>query len=72
MGAYILELRSSADSVAKYPVSLGLRLSMDMESQIQWRDVLAMALLSIMLLAVAFFFSQRYFVVGVATTGLKE
>ena len=59
------------NSVSKYTLSQGLRLSLDMESNIQWNSVLAMSLVTILPLALLFFFAQKYFVEGVATTGLK-
>lgn len=57
--------------VEKYPISLGLRISLDSASAVQWNQVMAMALLSILPLIVLFFFTQRYFVEGVSTTGIK-
>lgn len=59
------------NSVEKYPLSLGLRMSLDLESSIAWSNVLAMALVSVMPLVVLFFLAQRYFVEGIATTGIK-
>ena len=57
--------------VEKYPLSLGLRISLDSASAVQWNQVMAMALLSILPLVVIFFFAQKYFVEGIALTGLK-
>ncbi|WP_320128847.1 carbohydrate ABC transporter permease [uncultured Sphaerochaeta sp.] len=57
--------------VEKYPLSLGLRISLDSASAVQWNQVMAMALLSILPLVILFFFTQRYFVEGVSTTGIK-
>lgn len=57
--------------VEKYPISLGLRISLDSASAVQWNQVMAMALLSILPLIILFFFTQRYFVEGVSTTGIK-
>ena len=57
--------------VEKYPLSLGLRISLDSASAVQWNQVMAMALLSILPLVVIFFFAQKYFVEGIATSGLK-
>lgn len=59
------------NSVNKYPLALGLRLSLDLESSVAWSNVLAMAFLSILPLIILFFLAQRYFVEGIATTGLK-
>ena len=58
-------------SVKKFPVSLGLRASLDTASQVQWDKVMAMSLISILPLIVLFFFAQKYFVEGISTTGLK-
>lgn len=59
------------NSVEKYPLALGLRISMDTASDVQWNVVMAMGLLSVLPLVLIFFFAQRYFVEGIATTGLK-
>ena len=58
-------------SVKKFPVSLGLRASLDTASQVQWDKVMSMSLISILPLIVLFFFAQKYFVEGISTTGLK-
>lgn len=59
------------NSVEKYPLALGLRITMDSASSVMWNQVMAMGLVSILPLVVLFFFAQRYFVEGIATTGLK-
>ncbi len=59
------------NSVKKYPLSLGLRISLDSASAVAWNQVMAMALVSILPLIVIFFFSQRYFIEGIATSGMK-
>lgn len=58
-------------SVKKFPLSLGLRASLDTAAQVQWDKVMAMSLVSILPLIVMFFFAQKYFVEGISTTGLK-
>ena len=58
-------------SVKKFPVSLGLRASLDTAAQVQWDKVMSMSLISILPLIVLFFFAQKYFVEGISTTGLK-
>lgn len=58
-------------SVKKYPLSLGLRASLDTAAAVQWNEVMAMSLLSILPLLIIFFFAQKYFVEGISTTGLK-
>lgn len=59
-------------SVKKYPVSLALRMTLDSASRINWSTVLAMSLVSMIPCVLLFFFAQKYFVEGVATTGLKS
>lgn len=58
-------------SVKKFTVSLGLRLSLDTSSAVSWNQVLAMSVVSIVPCIVLFFFTQKYFVEGISTTGLK-
>jgi oligogalacturonide transport system permease protein len=59
------------NSVEKYPVSLALRMSLDAESVVQWSSVMAMAFVAVLPLMLLFFAAQKYFVEGIATTGLK-
>lgn len=59
------------NSVSKYPVSLALRLSMDSESVIVWGKLMAMSFVVVLPLIVLFFAAQKYFVEGIATTGMK-
>ncbi len=59
------------NSVNKYPLSLALRMSLDIGANVAWNQVLAMALVSIIPLIILFFLAQKYFVEGIATTGLK-
>nr|WP_320127418.1 carbohydrate ABC transporter permease [uncultured Sphaerochaeta sp.] len=59
------------NSIAKYPVSLALRMSIDAQSAIEWNKVLAMSFVSISPIVFLFFSAQKYFVEGIATTGLK-
>jgi oligogalacturonide transport system permease protein len=59
------------NSVQKYPISLGMRISLDAASQVTWNEIMAMAMVSVLPLILLFFFAQRYFVEGIATTGLK-
>jgi len=58
-------------TVKKFPLSLGLRASMDTASQVQWDKLMAMSLVSILPLMILFFFAQKYFVEGISTTGIK-
>lgn len=59
------------NSVTKYTISLALRLSLDSESVVQWNRVMAMAFVAVVPLMILFFSAQKYFVEGIATTGLK-
>ncbi len=59
------------NTVSKYTVSLALRLSLDAETVVQWNKVMAMACVAVLPVVVLFFCCQRYFVDGIATTGLK-
>ena len=60
------------NSNSKFPMSLALRMSIDTTSAIQWNQVMAMGLVSILPLIILFFAGQRYFVEGIATTGMKN
>jgi multiple sugar transport system permease protein len=57
-------------SVDKFTVGLALRMFID-QFEVQWGQLLAMSLLSIMPSVLIFFFAQKHFVEGIATTGLK-
>lgn len=59
------------NSVKKYTLALGLRMSFDTQASIAWPNVFAMSLVSIIPCILMFFFAQKYFVEGISTTGLK-
>lgn len=59
------------NSVKKYTLALGLRMSIDITDAVSWNKVLAMSVVVIMPCVLLFFFAQKYFVEGIATTGLK-
>ncbi len=59
------------NSARNFTVSLGLRLAIDQSSATSWNAILAMSVVSIIPCVLLFFFAQRYFVQGIATTGLK-
>ena len=59
------------NNVSKYPLALGLRMSMDVNMSVSWNNIIAMALVSIIPLVLLFFCAQKYFVEGVAATGIK-
>ena len=60
------------NSVSKYPVSLGLRMTMDISSKFDWNQIMAMSIVSILPPMILFFCAQKYFVEGIATTGMKN
>jgi oligogalacturonide transport system permease protein len=59
------------NSVRKFTVALGLRMSMGMTNAIQWNQIMAMSLLTMIPCILIFFFAQRSFVEGIAVTGIK-
>ncbi|RTE11407.1 carbohydrate ABC transporter permease [Paenibacillus whitsoniae] len=60
------------NSVKKFPISLALRMTIDSTGgTIEWNQIMAMAVLAILPPVLVFFFSQKYFVEGIATTGIK-
>lgn len=59
------------NSVKKFPISLALRMSLDAESVVQWGKVMAMAFVAVLPVILLFFAAQRYFVEGIATSGIK-
>lgn len=59
------------NSVKKYPLSLGIRISLDASSTIAWNQIMAMSIVTILPVVLLFFFAQKYFVEGIATSGLK-
>ena len=59
------------NSGKKYTVSLALRLSLDSESAINWGKIMATSFVVVLPLILLFFMAQKYFVEGIATSGLK-
>lgn len=59
------------NSVKNYPISLALRMSLDAESVVQWGKVMAMSFVAVVPVMLLFFAAQKYFVEGIATSGLK-
>jgi oligogalacturonide transport system permease protein len=59
------------DSVAKFPLSLALRMSIDVTEVVHWNNLMAMSVLSLLPPVLLFFFAQKYFVEGIATSGIK-
>lgn len=60
------------NSVKKYPVSLGLQMTIDAHSKVAYNQIMAMSLLSIIPPVIIFFAAQKHFVEGISTTGLKD
>lgn len=60
------------NSVKKYPVALGLRMTIDVAAEIHWNQILAMSCLALLPPALLFFLAQNYFVEGISTAGIKE
>lgn len=58
-------------SVAKYPLSLGLRIDLDVGVAVKWDQIMAMSVVTMLPPILIFFFAQKYFVEGIATTGIK-
>lgn len=59
------------NNVGKFTLSLGLRLFLDNAAAVNWGALFGMSLVTILPLLLIFFFAQRYFVEGIATTGVK-
>ncbi|WP_105614527.1 carbohydrate ABC transporter permease [Vallitalea okinawensis] len=60
------------NSVSKYTVSLGLKMSIDTQGgTIAWNEIMAMSVLAIIPPTMIFFLAQKYFVEGISTSGLK-
>ncbi|TDF95384.1 carbohydrate ABC transporter permease [Paenibacillus piri] len=59
------------NSVKKFPVSLALRMSMDVTGNVAWNQLMAMSIVCLIPPVIIFFLAQRYFVEGIATTGIK-
>ncbi|CAM4325302.1 carbohydrate ABC transporter permease [Paenibacillus alkaliterrae] len=59
------------NSVDKYTVQLALRLFIDSQDAMQWGQLLAMSLVSILPAVIIFLLAQKYFVQGIASTGIK-
>lgn len=59
------------NSGEKYTVSLALRLSLDAEAVVNWGKIMAISFIAVVPLMILFFAAQKYFVEGIATSGLK-
>lgn len=58
-------------SVEKYPVSLALRLSLDITEAFQWNQILAMSVMTLLPSLLVFFVAQKFFIEGISTGGVK-
>ncbi|WP_161979303.1 carbohydrate ABC transporter permease [Streptococcus sp. S784/96/1] len=59
-------------SVEKYPVAMALKMSIDTSSGVvEWNQILAMSLISLLPALLLFFGAQKYFVEGVTSSGIK-
>ena len=67
-----LEVLIYVNSISKYPVALGLRLTMDIGSEFDWNQIMAMSIVAIATPVLLFIVAQKYFVEGIATTGMKN
>lgn len=59
------------NSAKNYPISLALRMSLDSQTVVDWGRVIAMAFVAVLPVMILFFAAQKYFVEGIATSGLK-
>ncbi|MCS7464864.1 carbohydrate ABC transporter permease [Paenibacillus doosanensis] len=60
------------NSVKKYTVSLALRMTIDSTGgTVEWNQIMSMSVVAILPPLLIFFMFQRYFVEGIATTGIK-
>ncbi len=59
------------NGVNKYTLPLALNMNIDATTNIQWNQIMAMALVAMLPCVILFFACQKYFVEGIATSGLK-
>jgi multiple sugar transport system permease protein len=59
------------NSKEKYTVQLGLNLFMD-QYNVNWSYLMSNAILATLPCFIIFFFAQRFFIQGIAMTGVKE
>lgn len=59
------------NSAKKFTVALGLRMSLDSSTGVQWNQVMAMSTLSILPCVIVFFLLQKYFVEGISAGSVK-
>lgn len=59
------------NSPKKFVISLALRSSLDISDTIAWNQLMAMSVVSMIPPILLYIFAQKYFIEGVATTGIK-
>jgi oligogalacturonide transport system permease protein len=59
------------NSVSKFTLPLALRMSLDAVANVNWSEIMAMSLLTMLPCILIFFLAQKHFVEGISTTGLK-
>ena len=59
------------NSVRKFTLVLGLRMTLDIVGTVNWNQIMAMSIVTMFPCILIFFFAQKYFVEGIITTGIK-
>ena len=59
------------NDIKKYPLSLALRSALDISDTVHWNRLMAMSLVAMLPPVLLYIAAQKYFVEGIATTGLK-
>jgi oligogalacturonide transport system permease protein len=60
------------NSISKFTAQLALRMSMDVGGDIDWAALMAKSTMVLIPPVIVFFIAQRYFVEGIATSGMKN
>jgi len=58
-------------SVAKYPASIALKMSMDATAVVNWNAIIAISIIAILPSLIVFFMAQDQFVEGISAGGVK-
>ncbi|MET3600942.1 carbohydrate ABC transporter permease [Martelella mangrovi] len=58
-------------TVGKYPVSLALKMSMDITGDVEWANVIAISIVALLPSLAVFLAAQRYFIEGATSSGIK-
>ncbi|KAF1301887.1 carbohydrate ABC transporter permease [Enterococcus sp. JM9B] len=58
-------------SVDKFPIAIALKMSMDASSAIEWNQVIAMSVISLLPSIILFFCASKQFVDGISAGGIK-